>query len=103
VFIEANYDEELLRKNMNYPAHVKARIASKKGHLSNTDCARYITELVGKGATRLVLAHLSRENNTPRLAFEFVKDALASREMRLERDYTLDVAKETFTGNYISV
>jgi len=103
VFIEANYDFELLRKNRRYPDYVKARISSNKGHLSNADSAGYITRLAEKGAARFVLAHLSRENNTPRLAFENTAEVLAGKGFKLNRDYTLDVAEEFTTGNYISV
>lgn len=103
VFIEANYDFELLRKNRRYPDYVKARIASNKGHLSNADSAFYIARLVEKGAARFVLAHLSRENNTPRLAFENTVNALTEKGFKLNRDYTLDVAEEYTSGMCISV
>jgi len=101
VFIEANYDEGLLRKNRVYPAYVKARIASKKGHLSNADSAAYIAELVEKGAARIVLAHLSKENNTPRLAYENTVEVLANRGLKLNRDYLLGVAEVRATGSLL--
>jgi len=103
IFIEANYDAELLRRNRKYPDYVKARIASNKGHLSNADSAPYISRLVESGATRIVLAHLSRENNSPRIAFENTERELAKAGLKLDRDYTLNVAEECTSGGYIAV
>lgn len=103
VFIEANYDGELLRRNGKYPDYVKARIASKKGHLSNADSALYISQLVEKGATRIVLAHLSRENNSSGIAFGDTERVLSGRGMKLNRDYTLNVAEEYTSGGCIAI
>lgn len=75
--IEANHDLEMLRQGP-YPASLKRRILSDRGHLSNESCGRLAAELAGMGTRRLVLAHLSRENNTPTLARRTVEKVLAS-------------------------
>lgn len=85
--IEANHDVEMLRRG-SYPAFLKRRILSDRGHLSNENCGRLAAELVGTGTRRLVLAHLSQENNTPALARSVVSEALAA----TGRQVTLEVA-----------
>lgn len=79
VLIESNYDEELLRANTKYPAYLKARIASPRGHLSNTDSAACVAYLAECGVKHIILGHLSEENNTPALALEAAEHALAAR------------------------
>ena len=76
LYLESNHDENLLMKNPKYSAHLKKRILSKNGHLSNTTSAQTISYLVKKGVKQVVLAHLSEENNTPQLAYTTVKNVL---------------------------
>lgn len=102
VFIEANYEPELLRSNPRYPAYLKQRIASDHGHLSNPASAGFCAELVESGTVSLVLGHLSQENNTPRTAFKTVSCRLALEGAECERDYMLKVAPVTNdTGEYV--
>lgn len=67
--IESNHDLEMLY-NGEYPFHLKQRIASDVGHLSNIDSAKYMKKLVGLKTKYIVLAHLSQENNTKEKALE---------------------------------
>lgn len=69
--LEANHDEALLHA-APYPWSVKARIASSHGHLSNEAAARFALELLHDELVAVVLAHLSRESNDPRLAADVV-------------------------------
>lgn len=78
VIIESNHDEEMLMTGP-YPRELKLRVASKRGHLSNRECAEFATELADRGAYALMLAHLSKENNLPDLAYEEVSRALLGR------------------------
>ena len=55
-------------QNEHYPALLKRRVLSRKGHLSNQDCAEAIVKLAGTGVHNVVLGHLSGENNRPELA-----------------------------------
>ena len=73
--IEANHDEQMLREGP-YPAFLKRRVLSERGHLSNADCAVLAGYLAQKGTKKLVLAHLSRQNNRPGLARAAVLPAL---------------------------
>lgn len=64
--LEANYDEEMLQ-NGPYPFHLKKRISSHVGHLSNTQALElFLTHKPGF-MNRLLLGHLSQQNNDPRL------------------------------------
>ena len=67
VLIESNHDENMLCDGP-YPVYLKRRILSNHGHLSNADCARLACHLAHNGTRRIILGHLSRENNRPGLA-----------------------------------
>lgn len=82
VVIESNHDVEMLRYG-NYPYELKRRIMSRNGHLSNDDCACLAERLAGCGTRYFILAHLSRENNTPARAFAAVSSALEGTGARL--------------------
>ena len=76
VIIESNHDPDML-ENGTYPDDLKRRIRSDRGHLSNPDCAVLAAKLAGSGTERILLAHLSRENNTPKIAYAETLGALA--------------------------
>ena len=75
--LEANHDVETLRSGP-YPYYLKRRILGDEGHLSNEACARFAVSLAESGAAEIVLAHLSRENNTPAMAKNAVETALSA-------------------------
>ena len=75
--LEANHDIETLRSGP-YPYYLKQRILGPQGHLSNADAARFAAALAESGASEIVLAHLSRENNTPAMAQTAVEQALSA-------------------------
>ena len=53
---------------------------------------------VEEGARTVVLAHLSRENNTPQRAYDVVRSALEHRGVRVGQDVRLEVAPRDQTG-----
>lgn len=89
--IESNYDQMMLQMGP-YPYNLKRRIAGVTGHLSNTDCAAFLPELIRSGATRIVLGHLSKENNIPELAVETSVSELSMAGMRRNSDYIIFAA-----------
>ncbi len=91
VLLESNYDEELLQFSSYHP-QLKARIRSDIGHLSNPDCAQTAVELLDMGVRRIVLGHLSRENNTPQKAYACTHSALKRAGAEDGVDYQLSVA-----------
>ena len=76
VVLEANHDIPMLEQG-SYPYFLKRRILGDRGHLDNCACARFAVTLAKAGAQEIVLAHLSRENNTPAIAHQTVSSALA--------------------------
>ena len=75
--LEANHDVETLCSGP-YPYYLKQRILGPQGHLSNADAACFAAALAESGASEIVLAHLSRENNTPAMAQTAVEQALSA-------------------------
>ena len=75
VLLECNHDVQRLW-NGPYPYPLKQRILSDRGHLSNAFSAKVAVRLCQTGTRRLLLAHLSAENNTPQLALSAVRGAL---------------------------
>ena len=67
LYIESNYDDTMLSCGP-YPPHLQRRIRSAKGHLSNKDCADTVVKLGLLGLEKVILAHISENNNTYMLA-----------------------------------
>lgn len=98
--VESNHDIDMLRTGM-YPYPLKQRILSDCGHLSNAACAEALPDFVGAGLTRILLGHLSEENNTPHLALTEAIDSLSRAGMVINTDYTLDVAPVATNGKCV--
>lgn len=73
--LEFNHDEEMLL-NGPYPWHLKQRIRSRHGHLSNTDSRKLLADLLHDGLEALFLAHLSEVNNHPDRALREARTVL---------------------------
>ena len=73
--IEANHDVEML-KNGSYPAFLKRRILSDTGHLSNEKSGELALFLESNGTKKIILGHLSKDNNTPEKAKKSVEDKI---------------------------
>ena len=89
VIMEANHDVEMLQVG-RYPYHLKRRILSDQGHLSNEDAGEAVAKLVHNRVESVLLAHLSRENNFPQLALSTVTGILAEHGMVPGRDLELN-------------
>ncbi len=94
VLLEANYDPDLLRRGP-YPPYLQQRIRGEYGHLSNQDSAAMAQKLVEHGTTRLILGHLSENNNTMSLAKETVLSYLEEKGIRENRDFLMEVSTPT--------
>ena len=97
VLIESNHDVDMLSRGI-YPPHLKLRILSDEGHLSNGACAVELPALLQGGTTRFVLGHLSENNNTPLLAESSAKSTLAQIGAKIGVDYILEIAKPKTIG-----
>lgn len=87
-FIEANHDVQMLLEG-SYPLSLKKRIMSSHGHLSNEDCANALGELLRGEREKVLLAHLSKDNNIPALALNTVKAKLMALGYDLNEDVLL--------------
>lgn len=77
LLIETNHDLGMLRSGP-YPWHLKQRVASSRGHLSNWDASQALSALVGDSLEHVVLYHLSETNNHPALALAAVEEVLSA-------------------------
>lgn len=83
--LESNHDEEMLRLGP-YPWELKRRVLGRQGHLSNDALADFLLGPFDGSAVHLFLAHLSRKNNLPELAYDTASRALKERALRTGRN-----------------
>ena len=69
---ESNHDVEMLI-NGKYPQWLKDRVVGPYGHLSNRDAAIYLAKLIGTDTKKIILMHLSENNNTEEVALDTIK------------------------------
>ncbi len=79
IVLEANHDLQMLRTGP-YPQHLKRRVLSATGHLSNAECGAMLATSLRRVGTpgEVWLAHLSQTNNRPQLAVSTVRQSLAT-------------------------
>jgi phosphoribosyl 1,2-cyclic phosphodiesterase len=87
LMIEANYDEKMLLAG-SYPEFLKRAIRGDHGHLSNDDAGRLSAETVSSRTKKVILVHLSKENNTPDRAKETVEHSLRRSKLKTEVEVT---------------
>ncbi len=76
LFVESNYDEVMLQNDVKRPWSTKQRISSRHGHLSNDQAAELVAAMASAELHRVVLGHLSRDCNAPKVAAETVSAGL---------------------------
>lgn len=101
-FLESNYDEKMLLEG-RYPQHLKTRILSNEGHLSNQQALETFINFRSERLKILILSHLSGENNTPDIVQQlFSKNAngshiiVASRQKETEV-FSLDKKEDSLS------
>ena len=92
VYLEANYDRQMLMQGTNYPLALKRRIDGPNGHLSNVASGEVIEFLTSTGTRQIVLSHLSKENNSPNIAYTSICKQLESKGIKEGYDIRIDVA-----------
>lgn len=104
--IEANHEKNILLYG-KYPYNLKRRILSDKGHLSNEDAGRCICDFMNTrkkpGVPRVLLAHLSQENNTPLQAKITVRNILEEAGYYVGKDLLLDTLEKGVVTDLIPV
>lgn len=80
--LEANHEVEVLQM-CSYPYKTKRRILGEQGHLSNVTAGKCICKLIEAKdkARRILLGHLSRQNNEPQLAQMTITNILNEEEI----------------------
>ena len=79
---ESNHDVRMLREG-RYPYYLQQRILSDKGHLSNKDSAYYLSNFIGDKTEKIILIHLSEENNRPEVALKTLLDTLEKKGIKI--------------------
>ena len=95
--IEANYEENLLRLS-RYPSYLKKRIMGKYGHLSNEEAGFLAKELVKNGTKKILLGHLSKENNTDIIAYQTIQNELNFLKEELGEEIDFDLIEVQVLG-----
>ena len=90
--IEANHDTDMLMMGP-YPAHLKGRIRSGRGHLNNHETAQILSDNMTEKLKYVWLCHLSEENNHPELARKTVDSHLRSFGIIAGKDFELEILK----------
>ena len=98
IILESNHDVNMLI-NGSYPPHLKQRIKSKQGHLSNEQAVGVVSQVVHPGLRNIILAHLSEENNLPNKAEKLMRDYLHS----INHDLQLIVSSQYESTKLIDV
>jgi phosphoribosyl 1,2-cyclic phosphodiesterase len=91
ILLESNHDVEMLKVGP-YPYHLKKRVLSNSGHLSNEDAGNTIVEILNSKIKKVMLGHLSKINNYPELALRTVISVLEMNGIKDGRDIEIDIA-----------
>ena len=92
LLLEANHEKEILLMG-RYPYNLKRRILGDHGHLSNVSAGTCLCRLVGKKKKRrrVLLGHLSRENNDPSVAMLTITNTLQEQDIFPGDELSLEV------------
>lgn len=82
--MESNHNIEMLIEG-KYPDHLKRRIWSDKGHLSNEAAGEYLSMFIGDNTKMIVLAHISDDNNTYDQAYAEVLSILKKKSKKVPK------------------
>ena len=101
VLIESNHDINMLQIGP-YPYALKRRIWGNKGHLSNETCGNLLNEIISDRLKKVILGHLSKENNLPELAYETIRNEINMADGNYcADDISIQVASRTETSCHI--
>lgn len=92
VLFEFNHDIDMLRRGP-YPAHLKIRILSDLGHLSNSAAAAEVPALLSSGVKQIICGHISRQNNTPDIAISAARISAGGIGAQSGIDFLLSAAR----------
>ena len=105
-FLETNYDTRMLNEG-RYPQMLKDRIRGGHGHISNEEALDLFLSHKPEYMSHLLLSHLSRDNNSPQLAYDlFAKHAGKTNVIVASRDkesfvYHVKATADSSTDNVV--
>ena len=101
LLLESNHDTHMVEVG-GYPYHLKQRILSDRGHLSNESAGKLLCHLLHDDLKAVFLGHLSKDNNYDELAYETVKLEIAfGSEKYKPDDFLIEVAKREAVSRMI--
>lgn len=77
LILESNHDTNMLMGG-RYPWHLKQRVRSINGHLSNDQAIGLLSQILHPSLDNIILAHLSEENNHPSIVEKVFQDYFTS-------------------------
>lgn len=103
LLLEANHDVRMLQVGP-YPYWLKQRILSDEGHLSNENAGKLLSEILNDNISKILLGHLSKENNMPQLAYEAVRVEIELSDNSYHaNDFDISVAKRDCMSEIVVV
>lgn len=93
--VECNYDKTMLDFG-SYPYHLKLRIKSLEGHLSNEEGLKCVAHLLQSGVSDIILGHLSQENNSPSILKEQFDELLFTYSVK--QNQKIHIATQEFNN-----
>ena len=84
---------------MTGPYHweLKNRVKGRNGHLSNAEASKLIAQVISNKLKKIYLMHISKDNNTPELAYNTLYNIL-ERENKQHLD--VEIVLENTTSIY---
>ncbi|MFR3727560.1 MBL fold metallo-hydrolase [Lacrimispora sp.] len=103
VLLESNHDVNMLQAGP-YPYYLKRRILGDHGHLSNENAGRLLCHILHENLKKVLLGHLSKENNYEELAYETVKLEITEGDNPYQAsDFSIEVAKRDQMSEIITI
>lgn len=103
LLLEANHDVHMLQAGI-YPYYLKRRILGDRGHLSNEMSGRLLDAVLHNGLKKILLGHLSKENNYEALAYETVRTEITMSDSPYRGDdFNIEIAKRDAVSSLIEV
>ncbi|HIQ75683.1 MAG TPA: MBL fold metallo-hydrolase [Candidatus Cottocaccamicrobium excrementipullorum] len=103
LLLESNHDVRMLETGP-YPYYLKRRILGDHGHLSNETCGRLLNCILHDNLKKILLGHLSKENNYEELAYETVRLEITQGETPYQAgDFSIAVAGRDRMSEIITV
>lgn len=103
ILLESNHDVNMLETGP-YPYYLKRRILGDHGHLSNENAGRLLNYILHDNLKKILLGHLSKENNYEELAYETVKLEIEQGDHGYHSvDFSIAVAKRDLMSEIITI